>query len=284
MPRLAWAVLAVVLVSCVGVATAVQLDKFGKGRPAAGPRAEPEKRAPVVFVLGDSYTVGIRGLPPERAYAAETARALGWQIVVAGQARTGFANTIGTTASFASLFGAQLAWRPEPDMVLISGGHNDVRMPPGVITEKASALLETVRSRWPRTQVVLMGPMWGGDPGPKALMVRDALRGVASSRRIPFIDPLAGRWITGNPRKGTGNAARLIRQDGTHPNPQGNRHIAERLAGDLRAMKLDKPVLGRTKVTYTPPAQPDAAPTISSTQQEVPGADGADGRRAGARP
>ncbi|MEW2355364.1 SGNH/GDSL hydrolase family protein [Spirillospora sp. NPDC029432] len=269
MPRLLWAALAVVLVVCVGVGAALQLDRIGKGTPgAAAPTVEPEKRAPVVFALGDSYTVGIRGIKPEGAYAAETARTLGWQIVVAGQARTGFANDGGTGETFSSLFGQQLAWRPAPDMMLVSGGHNDVRMRPEAITQRARALLEGVRKRWPRTQLVLMGPMWGGDPGPKALMVRDALRDVAAILRIPFIDPLSGKWITGDVRRGTGNAARLIRRDGTHPNQAGNRHIARRLADDLRALKLAEPVLGKTNVGYNQPdPSVEALPTDSSTRR-----------------
>ncbi|MFF5260170.1 SGNH/GDSL hydrolase family protein [Actinomadura viridis] len=267
MPRLVLSALAAVLVLCVCAASAVYLT--GRSRPETPARAEPERRAPVVFMLGDSYTVGIRGIKAERAYAAETARLLGWQIVVAGMARTGFAGTGGTGETFASLYTEQLAWRPTPDMVVVSGGHNDVGQPPGLVAQKARRLMETLQQRWPRTQVVLMGPLWGGDPGPKALRVRDVLREVARTMRIPFVDPLAGRWITGNVRKRTGNADRLIRADGTHPNPAGNRYLAQRLVDDLRAMRLDKPVLGRTKVTYSPPSPSPNSGT--GHEQAIPG-------------
>ncbi|XVQ11722.1 SGNH/GDSL hydrolase family protein [Spirillospora sp. CA-255316] len=276
MPRLVWAAVAAVLVfsACVAAARLGGPEVTGRaGGPATGAAKPAERRAPVVFVLGDSYTVGIRGIKPEHAYAAETARLLGWQVVVAGLARTGFAGSGGTGQTFTSLFNAQLSWRPTPDMVVLSGGHNDVRQPPAKVAQKAKLLLDTVRDRWPRTQLVLMGPLWGGDPGPKALKVRDVLREVAVAQQVPFIDPLAGRWITGNVRKGTGNAERLIRSDGTHPNPAGNLHIARRLAADLRAMRLDKPVLGRTRVTYTPPSPP-ATPTPGGHDQAIPGGGG----------
>ena len=271
MPRLVWAAVAAVLVlsACVAAARLGGPDTTGRNGPTRGAAPAAERRAPVVFVLGDSYTVGIRGLKPEQAYAAETARILGWQVVVAGLARTGFAGTGGTGETFGSLFEAQLAWRPTPDMVVLSGGHNDVRQPPARVAQKARQLIDAVRARWPRTQVVLMGPLWGGDPGPRALKVRDVLREVASTQGVPFIDPLAGRWITGNVRKGTGNAKRLIRSDGTHPNPAGNLHIARRLAADLRAMNLDKPVLGRTRVGYTPPSTP--SPSAGGHDQAIPG-------------
>ncbi|GAA2426501.1 hypothetical protein GCM10010191_43790 [Actinomadura vinacea] len=274
MPRLVWAAMAAVLVLCACVAAAARLGGSQSAPPSRGAAQDaPQRRAPVVFVLGDSYTVGIRGLKPERAYAAETARILGWQVVVAGLARTGFAGTGGTGETFSSLFTDQLAWRPTPDMVVISGGHNDVRMPPGVVAEKARRLLDTVRERWPRTQLLLMGPLWGGDPAPKALAVRDVLRGVAAARGVPFVDPLAGKWITGKVRKRNGNADRFIRSDGTHPNPDGNVYIAQRLAADLRKMKLDKPVLGRTKVAYTAPqpSPPSHAPAGDRHEQAIPG-------------
>ncbi|MFI6514737.1 SGNH/GDSL hydrolase family protein [Spirillospora sp. NPDC050679] len=243
MPRPLSAVLAAALVLCACVASDPVRRAIGTAE-AAG-----ERRAPVVLVLGDSYTTGIRGITPERAYAAQTARALGWQVVIAGHAGTGFAGTGGTGKTFATLYEEQLAWRPAPDMVLVSGGHNDVWYPPGLVQQNARTLLAKMRKRWPGTQLALVGPMWGGDPGPTALTVRDVLREAAAGLRVPFIDPLAERWITGNVRRRAGNAPRYIRSDGTHPNEAGNRYIAERLVADLRARKLDRPMLGRPPVT-----------------------------------
>ncbi len=44
----------------------------------------------MVMFLGDSYTVGDRGVQPETTYASATARLLGWQVIVGGRAGTGF--------------------------------------------------------------------------------------------------------------------------------------------------------------------------------------------------
>ncbi|MDL4772792.1 SGNH/GDSL hydrolase family protein [Actinomadura xylanilytica] len=256
MPRLFSSAVAVLLVLALCVASAAPIRG---GHSTA--LAEPVRRAPVVFALGDSYTMGIRGITPERAYAAEAARTLGWQIVLAGHAGTGFVGTGLTRKTFGTLFNEQLAWRPAPDMVLISGGHNDVWYPPELVAQRARELLNTARHRWPGAQLLLIGPMWGGDPGPKALRVRDVLREAASGLGVPFIDPLAERWITGSVRRQTGNAARFIRADGTHPNPAGNLFIAGRLVSDLRTLGLTRPVLGRTKVTFRPGPSPAPAAT-----------------------
>ena len=58
---------------------------------------------------------------------------------------------------------------------------------------------------------------------------------------MPFIDPLHERWITGNRRKGTGNAAEYILSDDTHPNAEGARYIADQFVEDLRRLKLVRP-------------------------------------------
>jgi lysophospholipase L1-like esterase len=204
----------------------------------------PEK-APVVMVLGDSYTAGIDATLPEDTYAAETARRLGWQIIIAGYRGTGFIAPGRIGKSFSMLYEEELAWRPAPDMVMVVGGHNDWRQDPLLVAAYARELLTKIRARWPDTTVVLTGPMWGGDPPPAGLRVRDALKGVASELGLTFIDPLGERWITGNIHRKSGNARLYIRGDGVHPNPAGNRYFADRLVADLRRLGLDQPHLPR---------------------------------------
>ncbi|GAA2086094.1 SGNH/GDSL hydrolase family protein [Actinomadura alba] len=199
--------------------------------------------APVVMILGDSYTAGIPGTPPESTYAAEVARTLGWQIIIAGYRGTGFVAPGRIGKTFQMLFDEELAWRPAPDMIIVAGGHNDWPHGPGLVTAAARQLLTKIRQQWPSTRLVLTGPMAGSDPRPQALSVRDALKGVASELRLPFIDPLQEQWITGNVRKRTGTARLYIRRDGVHPNAAGNRYFADRFVADLRRLGLDEPRL-----------------------------------------
>jgi lysophospholipase L1-like esterase len=226
-----------------GRTTGVGADADGGGR--AGKPGRPEG-APVVMVLGDSYTVGIKATPPEATYAAETARRLGWQIIIAGYAGTGFVAPGRVGKSFSMSYEEELAWRPAPDMVMVVGGHNDRGQDPLMVAAYARELLTKIRTRWPHTTVVLTGPMWGGDPPPAGLEIRDALKDVASELRLPFIDPLAERWITGDIHHQRGNAGLYIRADGIHPNPAGNRYFADRLVADLRRLGLDQPHLPRS--------------------------------------
>ncbi|MFD0682899.1 SGNH/GDSL hydrolase family protein [Actinomadura fibrosa] len=207
------------------------------GRPAGTARP-----APVVMFLGDSYTVGERGALPETTYAPATARLLGWQVVVGGRAGTGFVNGGAGREPYLKLFESQLGWRPAPDLLIVSGGHNDWRVPGPEVAAAAHTLLERVRQRWPGTGIVLMGPLWGsGTPPQRALAVRDALGALAKQLGIPFVDPIGEQWITGNRLTGQGNAPVYIRKDGTHPNQAGHRYLATRLADDIRRLGLARP-------------------------------------------
>ncbi|MFB4296899.1 SGNH/GDSL hydrolase family protein [Actinomadura sp. NTSP31] len=216
----------------------------GPALQKAPAKAGPGKaaRPSVVFFLGDSYTVGDRGVQPESTYASATGRLMGWQVIVKGRAGTGFVKTVGGQA-FLQLFESQLGWRPAPDMLIVSGGHNDWRAPAPRVAAAARALLERARQRWPGTHIVLMGPLWGNDtPPPNELAVRNALRNLATQMAVPFVDPLAERWITGNRLTRQGNAPQYIKKDGTHPDEAGHRYVATRLAADVERLGLAQPV------------------------------------------
>jgi lysophospholipase L1-like esterase len=213
-----------------------------KARADSSPTKAPAARhAPVVMFLGDSYTTGRLGQVPELTYAADTARTLGWQVILGGYRGTGFVAEGHVRKNFADLFDEQLAWRPSPDLVIVSGGHNDRNHEPEQVAGAARQLLTTIRQTFPDTRLLLMGPLWGGDPIQKVKDIRDALADVASEQNVPFVDPLKERWITGDRVQGTGNAPLYILRDGVHPSTAGARYIAGRLVADLRALKLTKP-------------------------------------------
>ncbi|MCW2886803.1 MAG: lipolytic protein family [Streptosporangiaceae bacterium] len=198
-------------------------------------------RAPVVMVLGDSYTAGIATMPPEKSYAAEAARRLGWQIIIGGYRGTGFVAPGRIGKTFATLYDEELAWRPAPDLVVVSGGHNDSSKSPALVVAAAQGLLAKIKQRWPDTPVVVLGPMWGGDPPPAALSVRDAVQSAAAATQVPFIDPLQEEWITGSVKLGTGNAPQYIRADGVHPTSAGCRYLGGRFVSALQRLGLATP-------------------------------------------
>jgi lysophospholipase L1-like esterase len=214
----------------------------GRAAPPAPAATATPLRAPIVMFLGDSYTTGGTKTPPERAYAADTARELGWQVIIGGLGGTGFVAPGATHEPFDVLFERQLAWRPAPDMVIVAGGHNDSTYAPATVAAAAEGLLTKIRQQWPDSRLVLIGPMWGnGAPDASVLEIRDALGVAARALKIPFIDPLSGKWITGDRADHVGNAGQYIQRDGVHPNDAGHRYLAARLVAELRRLGLTEP-------------------------------------------
>lgn len=241
---------AAILALCLASLPATGCGAFSgaEAEPRTSPAAAAAKpvaaAAPIVMFLGDSYTVGERGSLQEYTYAAAVARLLGWQVIVAGRGGTGFVAAGGGQA-FGVLFESQLGWRPAPDLLIVSGGHNDWNRPVGQVAVSARDVLGRAKKRWPGTRLAVIGPIWGSaTPPPGALAVRDALRAEAGRLDVPFVDPIAEQWITGHRRHGTGNAARFIKADGIHPTPAGHRYMAARLAQSLQRKGLDRPAAG----------------------------------------
>ncbi|MFD1537482.1 SGNH/GDSL hydrolase family protein [Nonomuraea guangzhouensis] len=175
--------------------------------------------APVVMFVGDSFTVGSGPVPTWRTYAAESARLLGWQPVIAGAGGTGYLNKGRVGRTFRQSFEAELAWRPAPDLLIISGGHNDCRWSAESVRRAAEGLVSEARAHWPRTRIVMIGPIWLRDTPRKAYRVRDALSGLAQQEAIPFLDPLNEPRITGTP------SGQLL-PDRIHPTAEGHFQVA----------------------------------------------------------
>jgi acyl-CoA thioesterase-1 len=206
-------------VTILGICTAI----WGCGRATPVPR--PQKPPPVVMFVGDSFTVGSGPVPPWRAYAAESARLLGWQPVIAGAGGTGYLNQGRVGRTFRESFETELAWRPAPDLLVLSGGHNDRRYDEPEVRRAATELVRDVKARWPKTRIVMIGPIWLRDTPAAAYRVRDTLAGVARHETVTFLDPLDQPWREKN----------LVLPDGVHPTQDGHLRIARWLATALRS-------------------------------------------------
>lgn len=187
--------------------------------PLKAQRDEP----PVLMVVGDSFTVGSGPVPTWQSYAAEAARQLRWQPVIAGAGGTGFVNPGRVGRNFQQSFEDELAWRPAPDVLIISGGHNDRRWSSLRVRQAAARLVWTARGYWPHTRIILIGPIWLGSPPSRAYSVRDALFEVAQREQVAFLDPMKQRW---------GN---VMLPDGVHPTRNGHLRIARWLVTALRS-------------------------------------------------
>lgn len=190
---------------------------------AAVQHAEPRPPAArVMMFVGDSFTVGSGPVPTWRTYASATARLMGRQSIIAGASGTGYCNAGRVGRTFQRSFEEELSWRPAPDLLVVSGGHNDRRCGTEEVRQAAGRLLGAVRAKWPRAEIVMIGPIWLSAPPRKAYGVRDALAEAARAWNVPFLDPLDRRW-----------PPEAILPDGVHPTLAGHESLAAWLAAEL---------------------------------------------------
>ncbi|MEU6724104.1 SGNH/GDSL hydrolase family protein [Nonomuraea wenchangensis] len=117
--------------------------------------------------------------------------------------------------------------RPAPDLLIVSGGHNDRRVPAALVGTEARHLLELVHAHWPHTPIAVVGPIWM-TPAPRwAREVRDAVA-AAVAARVPFLDPTDRRWGPG-----------AVLPDGVHPTHAGHARLARWLVAALRGRGVE---------------------------------------------
>ncbi|WP_440082739.1 SGNH/GDSL hydrolase family protein [Streptosporangium sp. LJ11] len=181
------------------------------------------------MIVGDSFTVGSGPVRAWDGYAARVARELGWQLITAGAAGTGFVNPGRVGRTFEDSFVKELSWRPEPNMLIISGGRNDRRIGAARVENAAVHLLELVRRRWPHTRIVLVGPIWMTKAPRWAYDVREAVLLAADRQEVPFLDPFEPLGPHG---RGWGRGAVL--PDGVHPTLAGHVRLSRWMVSALQ--------------------------------------------------
>ncbi|WP_329426189.1 SGNH/GDSL hydrolase family protein [Streptosporangium sp. NBC_01495] len=203
---------------------------------AAGTESPPTwpPQAPLVMIVGDSFTVGSGPVRGWDGYAARVARELGWQLITAGAAGTGFVNPGRVGRTFRDSFVKELSWRPEPDMLIISGGRNDRGIEAVRIENAAVHLLALVRRRWPHTRIVLVGPIWMTRAPRWAYGVREAVSLAADRQEVPFLDPFEPLGPHG---RGWGRGAVL--PDGVHPTLVGHLRLSRWMVSTLHRYGID---------------------------------------------
>jgi acyl-CoA thioesterase I len=182
-------------------------------RPA-GLAPTPATTRTIVF-LGTSITAGL-GLDPEQAYPALIQQridsvGLDFQVINAGVS--------GETSAGAR---SRIGWilRQSPAVVVVETGANDgLRgQPPEAVEQNIQAIIDSVRTRSPGTQIVLAGmqalPNLGRDYIRRFVGIYPKLAEKNQVPLIPFI------------LEGVGGVDSLNQPDGIHPTPAGQEVVA----------------------------------------------------------
>jgi lysophospholipase L1-like esterase len=188
---------------------------------AATARSDP----PSVLFVGDSYTAGALGITTAQTFPRQTCLTLGLTCNLDAEGSTGYqADGRKLDRSFRPYAGrlSDDKMLYEADLVVISGGRNDVGSP-GDEFRAVRTYLQRVRAAYPHAKLVVLEPFWTKRHAPQPITaIRRAVEQAASQLGASYL-PTDG-WLT---KAG-------VAGDGVHPNREGHRQIAVRLIEALR--------------------------------------------------
>lgn len=224
--------------AAVGGGTGTSLVSYGFTRHPS---------APVLLVIGASYTAGLGASPVTDGYAYQAADLLGWRAEIDGAPGTGYLNPGPHGAGAYQTRLAALAVPVAPQVVLVQSGRNDLAWAADTVQSAAVATLRRIRARWPQTRIVVLGAIPAAAAVPAALArLQAAFAAAAQAAGSVFIDPIAEHWITAS------NQASVAGPVPAHPGNDGYRYLAHRLVDDLRAL----PSADMASSPATTPARP----------------------------
>lgn len=174
----------------------------------------------VVAFLGDDYTTGVGASSTDKRFSTLVCARLGLREKNFGIAGAGYAKAA-QGRTYADRVDDIVA--AHPDVVVVSGGRNDVYDDMNTLTDAAHDLFATLRQKLPDAVLVAIAPWWGDSDHPPALdqiaeAVRSAVR-EAGGHYLALADPLHGHpeWMA----------------DAADPNDAGYAHLADAVARAL---------------------------------------------------
>lgn len=191
--------------------------------PSPSARTVPDE-PPMVLVVGDSYAAGTGATEPARRWVDLVARTEGWEVANFARGGTGYLTALddGQEAcgepecpNYRGML--SLAAEVDPDIVLVSGGRNDLDDNPAAVAAAVDEFYAEVRALFPDAEVYGVNPLWDDDPVPPGLKV---MRGQVAAALVAADGVLldVGQPLSGRPE--------MVIEDGVHPSDEGHRAIA----------------------------------------------------------
>lgn len=202
--------------------TTKKIDK--RGPPMTPDTSESPLK---VAFLGDSYVVG-RGAKdqPRTRWTARVCEALGWTESNLGLAGTGYTTPGPADKATTYLQRVDAVREAAPDVVVVSGGRNDLVASVDRIRSAAVQLFTALDRIKGSPDVVVVAPLWdASDPPAEFDALTRAIKGAARQVGVTFV-PVPRQPLAGRPE--------LMSGDALHPDADGYRVIAEFLAPRLK--------------------------------------------------
>ncbi len=202
-------------------AAAIFLLACGSGQTVSSgstPTPTPSPERLHMVVLGDSIASG-------SSYGGRGAN--GWPYIVAQQlgllslpcAQPGTGYTTGDPFGSGKAYTARISCIVEakPDIVIVEGSRNDVD---GAATRQAAAeVLGKLRKELPLAKFLVIGPLYLDKTDGRTTPVNEAVKAVAASLGLTYVDTIKEAWFTGSARS-------FVAEDGIHPTDEGHRYLA----------------------------------------------------------
>lgn len=199
---------------------------------AAAPQPVPTTTAdvrPLAVFIGDSYSAGVGASSEQKRFVNRVAYAEGWTLVNLANGGTGYAVS-------AELAGCGKTYCPpykgvlpklqalKPDIVVVSGGRNDVGASDAAIDRAVDEFFPALRAAAPDAKIYATSPLWDDSPAPERLTRLGPVIRAA-------VDEVGGRYLDiGQPL--LGEKAYVI-LDRVHPSDLGHGKIAEAVVAAL---------------------------------------------------
>lgn len=200
--------------------------------PTASPTAVAQPTAgdsrPTAVFIGDSYTVGTATPVAGSGFPAMLGDVRGWDVVNLGVAGTGYSTGQPDGLCPPSGCNAYVGMLPaaveaSPDIVVVSGGRNDLSRPH--LEQAVIVFFTELRRQLPTARLVVTSPLWDDSHAPDALVtLREQVEREATRVGAEHLD--LGDLFLDRPE--------LIAYDDLHPNEQGLALIAQRIDELLR--------------------------------------------------
>jgi len=190
---------------------------------------------PVTLILGDSYTEGTALAPDDLQYRWATALAqrLGWEEVNAGCNGSGYTRRGGVCGNNYLERIPQLA-TVKPDIIIVSGGVNDLSATPQLIDTQVRDTFTVLRETFPAARLYAVNGIYytGVDTPPLLARLNESVALEVDHAGGTYLD--IGEPLLGHPE--------LMAGDGLHPNPAGHALIADLTEAALTRAGAFEPV------------------------------------------
>lgn len=202
----------------VGLVCVVAL---GLGSACSGPKEAPLPRQAVVLVLGDSISAG-HGLSREQSWVAQLALLTGWQLINGGVS--------GDTTRQGQARLTALLEEHRPAAVIIELGGNDMlrRLSTHETVNTLDAMIAEVRAAGARPVLMAIPAPSVAGAAFGSLSDAEFYADTAKRQQVPLIDEVVADVLS----------TPSLKLDQLHPNAEGHRELASRVAGKLRRLGL----------------------------------------------